>query len=44
MNTDFESSMHQIAWLIKDEADKHGWGFGRVGGLSGTNKEDFFYQ
>ncbi len=28
--------MLSIAWLIKEVADKQQWGFGRVGGLSGT--------
>lgn len=42
MNSDYESTMHQIAWLIKDEADKNAWEFGRVGGLSGIQKEDFY--
>ena len=42
MDTDYESSMHQIAWLIKDEADKNGWEFNRVGGLSGTNVNNFY--
>jgi hypothetical protein len=41
MNTDAESTMHQIAWLIKDEADAKGWQFNRIGGLTGTTEKDF---
>ncbi len=42
MNSDFEGTMHQIAWLIKDEADKNGWEFNRTGGLSGTTSAHFY--
>ena len=42
MDSDYEGTMHQIAWLIKDETDKNGWEFNRIGGLSGTKIEDFY--
>ena len=42
MDSDYEGTMHQIAWLIKDEADKNGWEFNRIGGFSGTKIEDFY--
>ena len=42
MGGDHEDTMHQVAWLVKDEADKNGWAFDRVGGLDGTLKEHFF--
>ena len=42
MGSDFEDTMHQVAWLIKDEADKNKWGFGRVNGLDGKTKDDFY--
>ena len=41
MNTDKESIMHNIAWLIKDEADAKGWGFDRTGGLTGKTERNF---
>lgn len=41
MGTDAENTMLQIASLIKDEADANKWGFGRVGGLTGTKPQDF---
>ncbi len=42
MDSDFEGTMHQIAWLIKDEADKNGWEFNRTGGLSGRSVKNFY--
>jgi hypothetical protein len=42
MGGDHEDTMHQIAWLVKDEADKNRWGFNRVGGLDGSLKAHFF--
>ncbi len=42
MDSDFEDTMHQVAWLIKDEADKNSWGFNRVNGLDGKTEDDFF--
>ena len=41
MGTDAERSMFNIAWLIKEAADANQWGFGRVGGLTGTKPQDF---
>ena len=41
MGTDDEDTMHQVAWLIKDEADKMKWGFERVGGYTGVLLADF---
>jgi len=41
MNSDYESTMHQIAWLVKDEADAKKWGFDRVGGLTNKIPQDF---
>lgn len=41
MNTESEGIMHQIAWLIKDEADAKSWNFNRIGGLTGTTEKDF---
>jgi hypothetical protein len=41
MNTDSEGTMHQIAWLIKDEADKKRWEFNRIGGYTGNTPASF---
>lgn len=41
MDTDHEATMHNIAWLIKDEADENKWNFDRIGGLTGKTTEDF---
>ena len=41
MGTDEEDSMHNIAWLIKDQADKNKWSFGRIGGYTGRSTADF---
>ena len=41
MDTQNESTMHQIAWLIKDEADARKWKFDRIGGYTGKTTEDF---
>lgn len=41
MNTEAESTMLQIAWLIKDQADAKGWGFNRIGGLTNMTEKDF---
>lgn len=41
MNTDNEGTMHQIAWLIKDEADAKNWKFDRIGGYTGKTPESF---
>jgi hypothetical protein len=42
MGTDDEDTMHQVAWLIKEQADKNHWSFARVDGLDGRVKEDFY--
>jgi hypothetical protein len=41
METDAESVMMQVAFLIKEQADAKKWGFGRVFGLTGTTPLDF---
>jgi hypothetical protein len=41
MDSDYEGTMHQIAWLIKDEADKKGWKFDRIGGYTGNTPQTF---
>jgi len=41
MGTDCEGLMHQLAWMIKDIADKNKWKFDRVGGLTGKTSKDF---
>ena len=42
MNTEYEGSMHQIAWIVKDISDEEKWNFGRTGGLTGRTKKDFY--
>lgn len=41
MGTDNEDAMHNIAWLIKEQADKHTWNFARVDGYTGKSQIDF---
>ncbi len=41
MDTEFEGTMHQIAWLIKDEADAKKWKFDRIGGYTGNTTSSF---
>jgi hypothetical protein len=41
MNSDNESTMHNIAWLIKEQADKNKWNFDRISGLTGRKPADF---
>src|SRR5688572_30765982 len=41
MGTDGEDAMHNIAWLIKEQADKKGWQFGRIGGYTEKTAADF---
>ncbi len=41
MDTDSEMTMHNIAWLIKEPADKNGWKFDRIGGLTNKTERDF---
>lgn len=43
MGTDGEDAMHNIAWLIKEQADKHQWNFGRIGGFTGKTSADFIF-
>ena len=43
MDTDAESTMHHIAWLIKEQADKHQWNFGRTGGYTGKDTGGFYF-
>ncbi len=41
MGSDSEMTMHNIAWLIKDQADAKGWQFNRTDGLTGKTANDF---
>jgi hypothetical protein len=41
MDTDDELTMHNIAWIIKEAADKNKWNFGRIGGYTGKTTIDF---
>ncbi|MEO7906514.1 MAG: hypothetical protein ABIT06_06045 [Saprospiraceae bacterium] len=41
MDTDAESTMHNIAWLIKEQADKNKWNFARVDGYTGKSQLNF---
>lgn len=41
MGTDGEDAMHNIAWIIKEQADKNQWNFGRIGGYTGKSATDF---
>jgi len=41
MNSDYEGAMHQIAWLIKDQADAKKWKFDRIGGYTGNTPSTF---
>jgi len=41
MNTPHESTMLQIAWLIKDVADEKKWNYARVGGYTNKMPNDF---
>jgi hypothetical protein len=41
MGTDSESTMHSIAWMIKEQADSRQWKFNRIGGLTGSTERDF---
>lgn len=42
MGSDDEDTMHQVAWLVKEQADNNKWGFARINGLDGRLKEDFY--
>lgn len=41
MNTDYENTMHSIAWLIKNAADQNKWNFNRIGGYTGLSTKNF---
>ena len=41
MGTDAEDTMHNIAWLIKEQADKNSWNFARVDGYTGLSQMNF---
>jgi hypothetical protein len=41
MDTDDEDTMHQVAWLIKEQADRRKWAFERIGGYSGKTRDSF---
>jgi hypothetical protein len=41
MDTDYEGSMHQIAWLIKEQADAKKWKFERIGGYTGKTAASY---
>jgi len=41
MDTEYESTMHNIAWIIKEQADKNKWNFDRIGGYTGISQSDF---
>jgi hypothetical protein len=43
MDTDAESTMHNVAWLIKEQADKNKWNFGRIDGYTGKSTEDYIF-
>ena len=43
MDTEFEGTMHQIAWLIKDQADVKKWNFDRIGGYTGNTTSTFVH-
>ncbi len=41
MNGPHEMTMHSITWTIKENADKKGWQFNRIGGLTGRTTAHF---
>lgn len=41
MDTKFENTMHTIAWLILEQAEKKKWLYDRIGGLTNKTKENF---
>jgi hypothetical protein len=41
MDSDYEGTMHHIAWLIKEAADKNAWKFNRTGGFTGNSVATF---
>lgn len=44
MDTDNESIMHNVAWMIKEQADKNKWNFDRIDGFTGKSAADFISQ
>ena len=44
MDTDAEGTMHQVASLIKGQADRKKWNFERIGGYSGKTRDNFVHQ
>lgn len=43
MDTDDETTMHEVAALIREQADKGGWNFSRIDGYTGKAREDFVF-
>jgi hypothetical protein len=43
MDTEYEGAMHQIAWLIKEQADAKKWQFDRIGGYTGMTTASFIH-
>ena len=41
MDTDDEVTMHEVAWIIKEQADNHKWTFARIDGYTGKSAADF---
>ena len=41
MDTDDEATMHQVAWLIKEQAERRKWDFGRIGGYTEKTRDSF---
>jgi hypothetical protein len=44
MDTDAEATMHEVAHLIKGQADRKKWNFERIGGYSGKTRDSFVSQ
>ena len=44
MDTDAEGTMHQVASLIKAQADRYRWSFDRIGGYGGKTRDSFVSQ
>jgi hypothetical protein len=41
MDTDDEATMHEVAWLIKEQADSRDLAFERIGGYTGKTRDNF---
>jgi hypothetical protein len=41
MDTDDEATMHEVASLIKGQADRHAWKFDRIDGYTGKTRASF---